>query len=226
MNEILIEDKYKINPDKWIIKEKRTISSSKKYSLAIVLFILGLVFVSIIKNEARILQKEINNLQTSIYNLKVDLHEAGLDHEILTSPEHISKLAEKYLDSDFSYYEASQIMQLNQGTKPLKEFKQATHKKKFKKKSKEFSKEIKFQVAQKIEKNKAELKKLHKLYSHPEELPRAIKSKIAENIRVKKNKLKKLYSLPKDSIESEKAQRWVMVQIVKAFLGIPTIPGK
>ena len=226
MNEIPIEDKYKVNPDKWIIKEKRTASSTKKYSLAIVLFILGLVFVSIIKNETRILQKEINNLQTSIYNLKVDLHEASLDHEILTSPEHISKLAEKYLDPDFSYYKASQIMQLNQGTKPLKEFTQATHKKKLKKMGKEFSKEVKFQVTQKIEKKKTELRKLQELYSHPEELPGEIKSKIAKNIKVKKNELKKLYSSPKDSIESAKAQRWAMMQVVKAILGIPTIPGK
>ena len=226
MNENFIEDKYKVNPDKWIIKEKRTISSTKKYSLVIALFIFGLVFVSIIKNETRILQKEINNLQTLIYDLKVNLHEARLDHEILTSPEHIAKLAEKHLDPDFSYYKVSQIMQLNQSTKPIKGFKQVAYKEKFRKKSEELSKEIKFQVVKKIEKKKTELKKLHKLYSNPEELPRAIKSTVAEKIKVKQNELKKLYSSPKGSAESEKAKRWAMMQVVKAILGIPTIPGK
>ena len=38
-------------------------------------FIIGLIFVSLIKNETRNLQKEISNLQASIKNLNLDLHQ-------------------------------------------------------------------------------------------------------------------------------------------------------
>ena len=42
----------------------------------------------------------------------------------------------------------------------------------------------------------------------------------------KKNELKKIYSSPKEVITLEKAQKWVAVQVVKVFLGMPIIPGK
>ena len=50
---------------------------SKKYTFMIFFFIVGLIFISIIKNETRKLQKEINNLKImgfikEMENLRVD----------------------------------------------------------------------------------------------------------------------------------------------------------
>ena len=41
-----------------------------------------------------------------------------------------------------------------------------------------------------------------------------------------KTGLKRLYSDPKNTIDLPKVQKWAAVQIVKAFLGIPIVPGK
>ena len=49
---------------------------------------------------------------------------------------------------------------------------------------------------------------------------------VAKKIKKKKTELKKLYSSPKEVITLEKAQKWVAVQFVKLFLGMPIIPGK
>ena len=49
---------------------------------------------------------------------------------------------------------------------------------------------------------------------------------VAKKIKKKKTELKKLYSSPKEVITLEKAQKWVAVQFVKVFLGMPIIPGK
>ena len=60
-----------------------------------VLFICGLLFVSVVKNETRNLQKEINNLEANINLIKFNLDQAILDHEVITSPENIS-FSKKY----------------------------------------------------------------------------------------------------------------------------------
>ena len=61
-----------LDHNKWIntIPKKKTYNSVKKYSLMTVLFICGLLFVSVTKNETRSLQKEINNLQATINVIK------------------------------------------------------------------------------------------------------------------------------------------------------------
>ena len=93
-------------------------------------------------------------------------------------------------------------------------------------KSIEKNDKIKIQVAQKIEKTKTELKKLQELYSAPKKLPGEIKIRLARKIQIKKEELKKLYSDPSSLITSKSAQRWVGIQVVKVFLGIPIVPGK
>ena len=125
----LHQEKYKLDSNRWIStlpnkrcryntlnQIRRQINPGKKYSLTIILFIIGLIFVSVIKNETRNLQKEINNLQASINNLKLDLHQATLDHEVITSPENISRLAKEYLETDLVSYKKSQIKTIKQKT--------------------------------------------------------------------------------------------------------------
>ena len=101
--------------DKWInpSPEKNSIKSVKKSSFMIIFFIFGLLVVSAVKNETRSLQKEINNLEASINDKKFDLSQAILDHEVLTSPENIAQLSQKYLEIDLLAYNLSQIHKLN-----------------------------------------------------------------------------------------------------------------
>ena len=76
------QEKYKLDSNRWIKtlpkKEDKILilsnetnsnsksSSGKKYSLTIILFVVGLILVSVIKNKTRSLQKEISNLHASI----------------------------------------------------------------------------------------------------------------------------------------------------------------
>ena len=149
------------------------------------LFIIGLTFVFVIKNETRNLEKEIGNLEASINSLKFDLHQTRLEHEFITTPQNISKLAKEHLESNLNPYKKSQIKDLNKKSKPtagnLKEKKE----KKLTTKNKKVSEKIKIEVAKKIEKKKTDLKKLQKLYSEPEKLPIEIKTQVAKTIEIK-----------------------------------------
>ena len=121
------QEKYKLDSNKWVntlpgkndntlilsnvinSNPKSKSSSAKKYSLTIIIFVVGLILVSLIKNETRNLQKEISNLQTSIKTLKLDLYQTTLEQEVITSPENISRLAKEYLEFDLASYKKSQI---------------------------------------------------------------------------------------------------------------------
>ena len=238
------QEKYKLDSNKWINtlpeKDDNTLilsnvinsnpnpksSSSKKYSLTIIVFVVGLILVSLIKNKTRNLQKEISILQASINTLTLDLHQATLEHEVITSPENISLLAREYLESDFTSYKKSQIMQLNGGKKNVTKLEEKKDTKTYKKNSKFKSEEIKLHVAKKIEKTKIELRKLQELSSSPEKLPGEIKLQVTKRIETKKSELQQLYSDPYALFKSKKARNWAGLQVVKVFLGIPIVPGK
>ena len=236
------QEKYKLDSNKWVntlpSKDDNTLilsntinsnpksSSGKKYSLIIIVFIVGLILVSVIKNGTRNLQKEISNLQASINTLKLDLHQTVLEHEVITSPENISRLAKEYLKSDFAFYKKSQIKQLNEKEKTLAKLEEKKDKKTFKKKSKVKTDEIKLRIAKKIETTKTELRKLQELYSAPKRLPGVVKLKVAKTIEIKKNALKEFSSDPYSVFKSKKARNWAGLQIVKVFLGIPIMPGR
>ena len=236
------QEKYKLDSNKWVntlpSKDDNTLilsntinsnpksSSGKKYSLIIIVFIVGLILVSVIKNGTRNLQKEISNLQASINTLKLDLHQTVLEHEVITSPENISRLAKEYLESDFTFYKKSQIKQLNEKEKTLAKLEEKKDKKTFKKKSKVKTDEIKLRIAKKIETTKTELRKLQELYSAPKRLPGVVKLKVAKTIEIKKNALKEFSSDPYSVFKSKKARNWAGLQIVKIFLGIPIMPGR
>ena len=229
------QKKYELDSNRWIttlpkinynnssINKK---NSFKKYYVTTILFVVGLIFVSVMKNETRNLQKEINNLQASIKTLKSDIHQTTLDHYFITSPENISRLGKKYLESDLGPYKKSQIKQLYEKTKILTGLDETKHKKTFMKKSKKPSNAIMLQITKKIENKKIELKKLQELYTKPEKLPEELKLRVVKRIDKTKTELKKLYFEPKDTIGSKKAQKWVAWQFVKVFLGLPIVPGK
>ena len=236
------QEKYKLDPSKWVntlpgkddntlilsntINSSPKLSSGKRYSLTIIVFIVGLILVSVIKNGTRNLQKDISNLKASVNVLKFDLHHTILEHEVITSPENISRLAKEYLEPDFAFYKKSQVRQLNEKLKISVQSKEKKYQNTFKKKNKIKTDEIKLRIAKKIVITKTELRKLQELYAAPERLPGEIRLHIAKKIRTKKNQLKKLYSDPYSSIMSKKTQKWVGLQIVKVFLGIPIMPGR
>ena len=81
-------------------------------------------------------------------------------------------------------------------------------------------------LCKKIEDKKTELRKLQALYYNPKSIPNEIKAQVATQIEDKKNELKKLYNSPKDVVTLGKFGKWGAVQVVKAFLGMPIIPGR
>ena len=151
----------------------------------------------------------------------MNLHQATLDYAVITSPENISRLSKKYLETDLFPYKRSQIKQLDKKAKILTRLETTKNNKAFKKRNEEIKSEKKVRVAKKIE-----LKKLQELYSKPEEIPAEIKIQVAKKIKEKKTAIKNLYSSPGETITLKKAQKWAAVQVVKVFLGMPIIPGK
>ena len=235
------EEENQVDHYRWVntIPKKNTYNAVRKYSavrkyfLMTVLFVSGLLFVSAVKNETRNLEREINNLTASVNVIKFNLDQAILDNEVITSPENISRLAKKYIDADFISYKKSQIRQLDGDTENI--IKESKIKQlddntdtitKLNKKNNNLSTKIKLGITKKIEKTKTEIRKLQELYSKPELIPGAIKTQVANKIKKKKEELKSLYTSPKETVNSGKAKRWVVVQVVKIALGVPIIPGK
>jgi hypothetical protein len=214
--------------DKWInpSPEKNSIKSVKKSSFMIIFFIFGLLVVSAVKNETRSLQKEINNLEASINDKKFDLSQAILDHEVLTSPENIAQLSQKYLEIDLLAYNLSQIHKLNHKDGEFL-IKNKTQKEST---TNNFKKNlpiiVKTEFTKKVKKTKTEIKKLHAIYSNPKLLPGEIKAKVAKEINIKRKELSDVYNSPKEVLSFEKAGKWGVVQVVKVFFGLPIIPGR
>ena len=209
-----------LDHDKWIntIPKKNTTNPFQKYSAMTALFILGLLFVSVVKNETRNLQKEINNLESSINIIKYNLDQAILDNEVITSPENISLMAKEYLNMNLISYKRSQIENLTNENDNFSKINKV--------KENNLSKNIKTKVKTSIEKKKKEIAKLQALYSNPKLIPGEIKTKVGYQINQKKTELKNIYRSPKDTETLKKIGKWGAVQVVKAFLGIPIVPGR
>ena len=220
--------KNQLDYDRWTntIPKKNTHNSMHKYSLITILFVCGLLFVSAVKNETRILQKEINNLEVSINGIRYNLDQAIIDNEVITSPENISLLAKEYLNINLVSYKKSQIKQLNDETEKFTKINKTKKEKINKKKAKNLSANKKLKVAKGIEEKKTEIRKLQALYSNPKLISGEIKTQVANQIEEKKTELKNIYHSPKNVITLEKVGKWTTVQIVKAFLGMPIIPGR
>ena len=213
-------EKYSSDPNKWVdtIPKKNRKLSLGKLSASIVFFVICLALVSVIKNKTRNLQKEINNLHASINQIEIDLHNATIDHAVLTSPENISLLAKKYLEAELIHYEKSQIKEFSD--KKLDAVMNETIK------ENKSHKKIRTVVVKKIKEKKKELKKLKQMYNEPREIPNEAKVLLVKKIEKKKLELKELYNNPTEIINVKKIQQWGTIQLVKAFLGIPIVPGK
>ena len=222
------DENNQLDSNRWVntIAKKNNTSSIKKYSITSILFIVGLLIVSIVKNETRNLQKEINNLQASISITKTNLNEAKLDHEVITSPENLSKLAQEYLDFDLVNYKKNQIVQLNENPEILDTEKVTNYKKVEKKKNQNLSSKIKSTIVQKVKKQKSDIKKVKEFYSKPKLIPKKIKTKVTQTVKKQSSELKKAYASPKEAISFAKVQKWTAIQVVKAFLGMPIVPGR
>ena len=219
------EDKsYNVSTEKWVdtIPPKKTTNKIRIYSIATTFFVLGLILVSIIKNETRGLQKEIDNLQTSIDLIKLDLHKAELDYEVLTSPKNLSSMAKQYLDDDLVFYKRSQIKRNGEDDNLL--VKLETKKKD--NKIKKLTKKAKQNINKEIKIKKAELRKLQEIYSNPSEIPKDARITFKKRIKTIKYELVQLKESPGDILTSGKITKWTGIQLVKAFLGIPVIPGR
>jgi len=206
--------------------KKNTYNSVKKYSLMAILFVCGLLFVSVVKNETRGLQKIINNLEASVNVIKFNLDQAILDNEVITSPDNISLLAKEYLNIDLVSYKKSQIKKLRDENEKFTKVNKIKKEKINKRKIKNLSDNIKTQVAKRIEIKKTEMRKLQELYYNPKSIPKEIKTQVAVQIEEKKNEIRNIYSAPKDIFTLERVGRWSVVQVVKLFLGMPVIPGR
>jgi hypothetical protein len=192
-------------------------NSTKKYYITFTLFLVCLVMISHIKNKTRSLQKEISNLRTSILSRNFELHKAILDHELITSPKNITRLANEYLEINLTSYKVSQIKVLKEDQN-VKNVEKSLGIEKLAKNSKE-------KVLKKIKNKKDELKKLQKIYSEPSKLPTTLKNEVAKKIEVTKDEIKKMYKDP-GSIDGPRIRRWAGIQIVKVFFGIPIVPGR
>jgi hypothetical protein len=67
---------------------------------------------------------------------------------------------------------------------------------------------------------------MKEIYSEPEKIPNEVKFKVSNAIKNTKHSLQNFYSDPKTAIKSPKTQKWAAIQIVKAFFGMPIVPGK
>ena len=175
--------------------------------LILITLISGLIFTSLIKNKTRLLEKELLYLDKEINILSSDLSEANLDFHYLTTPERISLLAKNFLNENFMHYKEFQIKKSIKSEKDLVVLKKLKNDNTFNKlNTNEF-----------VNKNTNEFvnKKTNVTKSFDDN-----QLLIAKRIGNKNpQKSKKI-------ISSKKAQQWAGIQILKAFLGIPTVPFK
>ena len=167
--------------------------------LILITLISGLIFTSLIKNKTRLLEKELLYLDNEINVLSTELGEASLDFHYLTTPERISLLAKNFLNENFMYYKGSQIKKSIKPGKDLVILKKPINNHTFSQLSTRKFANKKTSIIEEID---------------SEEL---LTAKRIDNRNPQKSK---------KIISSKKVQQWAGIQIIKAFLGIPTIPFK
>jgi len=219
------EEINKLDYEKWTntVPKKNSYDSIKKYSLVSILFVSGLLLVSIVKNETRSLQKEINKLEVSINVINFNLEQAILDNEVITSPENISLLAREHLNKELIFYKRSQIKKLDSKNEKFTKINITKDGKTNKKKIGDLKKSLKLKISEKFNNEKNSIKKI---YSDPKTIPKNVKKKITSKIQAKKDEIKSLYDQPQEVLASKRVTKWGAIQLVKAFIGIPIVPGR
>jgi len=167
--------------------------------LILITLISGLIFTSLIKNKTRLLEKELLYVDKEINVLSTELSEASLDFHYLTTPERISLLAKNFLNENFMYYKESQIIESIKPKKDLVVLKKPRNNHTFSHLSTRKFTNKKTNIIKEID---------------SEQL---LTAKRIDNRNPQKSK---------KIISSKKAQQWAGIQIIKALLGIPTIPFK
>jgi hypothetical protein len=167
--------------------------------LILITLISGLIFTSLIKNKTRLLEKDLLYLDNEINSLTSILSEASLDFQYLTTPKNISLLAKNFLDENFLYYKKSQIKKSIKAEKDLVILKKLRNDRTFNYSSTEKSVNKKSNIAKSIDNSQM------------------LTVKKIDNRQPKKSE---------KIIVSKKVQKWAGLQIIKALLGIPSIPGK
>ena len=216
--------------------------------LILITLISGLIFTSLVKNKTRLLEKELLYLDNEINSLNFNLNEASLDFEYLTTPKRISLLVKNFLDENFSYYKESQIKKSIKLEKDLAILKKLKNDNTFTQLSTEKSVNKKSNVAKEIDNRQLlatkniETQITEDAFTGEETIKYLAilkKSKnnntvsqlsTEESINNKSNVAKKidnrhLQGSKKISV-SKKVHNWAGLQIIKLFLGIPTIPVK
>ena len=190
-----------------------------KNILMLTTLIFALVFTSLRKNKTRLLEKELVSRNNEISSLTSNLSEATLDFEYLTTPKNISFLANNYLDESFSYYKKKQINNSSEQKNNLKTLNKLEN-------INVFSQSVLFKQ---IKKNSRYTEKYNnkKLIVAKFDNQKSLIPKI-ENKHYYLTKKKNDQSTQKSNnkVVSKKVQRWVGLQIFKAFLGIPTLSVK
>jgi len=219
------EEINKLDFEKWTntIPKKNSYNSIKKYSLLSVLFVSGLLLVSIVKNETRGLQKEINELEASISIINFNLEQAILDNEVITSPENISLLAKEHLDKELTSYKRSQIKKLDSKNTEFTAVNIIDDHKINEEKLNNLKKSIKSKISNKIDNKKNKIKKI---YSDPKSIPKEVKKQIKTGIQEKKDEIKSIYHEPDEVLTVQRIGKWGAIQLVKAFIGMPIVPGR
>lgn len=222
-NKYFNDIKNPLDHDIWLktISKKEAYTTRTKYYLTTILFICGLLFVSVVKNETRNLQKTINTLETSINYINFNLDQAILDYEVITSPENISLLAEEHLNTKLKAYKSFQIINSNFNHNSIKNSNNASNKK-----SKSFPASIKKQLAKNVEINKMKVREIQQFYANPKLIPTKIRKKLSLSVEEKKSKIESIINDPHDIFTAQKISKWTAMQVVKLFFGMPVIPGR
>ena len=216
--------------------------------LILITLISGLIFTSLVKNKTRLLEKELLYLDNEINSLNFNLNEASLDFEYLTTPKRISLLVKNFFDENFLYYKESQIKKSIKPEKDLAILKKLKNDNTFTQLSTEKSVNKKSNVAKEIDNRQLLATKnngtqiTEDAFTGEETIKYLAILKKSKNdntvsqlsteksINKKSNVAKEidnrqLQESKKISV-SKKVHNWAGLQIIKSFLGIPSIPVK
>jgi len=216
--------------------------------LILITLISGLIFTSLVKNKTRLLEKELLYLDNEINSLNFNLNEASLDFEYLTTPKHISLLVKNFLDENFSYYKESQIKKSIKLEKDLAILEKLKNDNIFTQLSAEKSVNKKSNVAKEIDNRQLPITKkiktqitgdaftgeetvkylaiLKKLKNDNTFTQLSTEKSVNKKSNVAKEIDNRQLQESKKISVSKKVHNWAGLQIIKSFLGIPSIPVK